>query len=90
MHGYIDKFVLMYLDDVLVYSDNKDYHEAHLQKVLDQLCKHKLQANQKNCEFSKMHMKYGGYVVGSNKLCIDDDNVAAVSSWEPPANIEGV
>ena len=42
MHGYINNFVLVYLDDVLVYSDNKDEHEAHLQQVFDRLREHKL------------------------------------------------
>ena len=35
MHGFIDKFILVYLDDVLVYSDNEDKHEAHLRQVFD-------------------------------------------------------
>ena len=42
MSGYIDDFVLVYLDDVLVYSDNADDHEAHLRRVFDRLCEHKL------------------------------------------------
>ena len=42
MHGYIDDFVLVYLDDILVFSNNEDEHESHLRKVFDQLCKHKL------------------------------------------------
>ena len=42
MHGYIDGFVLVYLDDILVFSNNKDEHESHLRKVFDQLREHKL------------------------------------------------
>ena len=42
MSGYIDDFVLVYLDDVLVYSNNADEHEAHLWRVFDRLRKHKL------------------------------------------------
>ena len=42
MSGYIDDFVLVYLDDVLVYSDNVDEHEAHLRRVFDRLREHKL------------------------------------------------
>ena len=53
MLGYIDKFVLVYLDNILVYSDNADEHEMHLHKVFDCLWLHKLQANLKKCEFSK-------------------------------------
>ena len=42
MSGYIDDFVLVYLDDILVYSDNADEHETHLQRVFDRLREHKL------------------------------------------------
>ena len=42
MSGYIYDFILVYLDDILVYSDNAEEHEAHLRQVFDQLHKHKL------------------------------------------------
>ena len=90
MHGYLDKFVLVYLDNALVYSDNKNEHKAHLQQTFDWLCKHKLQAKLKKYEFGKMHAKYLGHVVGSGKLCVDHDKVAAVSIWEPSMNIKGI
>ena len=42
MHGYIDNFVLVYLDDILIFSNNEDEHESHLHKVVDRLREHKL------------------------------------------------
>ena len=42
MHGYIDDFVLVYLDDILVFSDDEDKHEFHLRKVFNRLREHKL------------------------------------------------
>ena len=90
MHGFIDKFVLVYLDDVLVYSNNEDELKAHLCQVFDWLHDHKLQAKLKKCEFGKSHVKYLGHVVGSGKLSVDRKKVAAVSSWEPPSDIKGV
>ena len=90
MDGFIDKFVLVYLDDVLVYSNNEDEHEAHLCQVFDQLCECKLQAKLKKCEFGKLHVEYLGHAVGSGKLSVDREKVAAVSSWEPPFNIKGI
>ena len=68
MSGYIDDFVLVYLDDILVYSDNAEEHEAHLRQVFDRLRKHKLQAKLKKCEFGKPYVKYLGHVVGSGEL----------------------
>ena len=65
MAGYIDDFVLVYLDDILVFSDNADKHKAHLRRVFDRLRAHKLQAKLKKCEFGKPYVQYLGHVVGS-------------------------
>ena len=90
MSGYIDDFVLVYLDDILIYSDNAEEHEAHLRCVFDRLRKHKLQAKLKKCELGKPYVKYFGHVVGSGELHVDSDKVAAVLDWEPPKDIKGV
>ena len=71
MSGYIDDFVLVYLDDILVYSDNAEEHEAHLQQVFDRLSEHKLQAKFKKCEFGEPYVKYRGHVIGSGELHMD-------------------
>ena len=78
MSGYIDDFVLVYLDDILVYSSNAEEHKAHPWQVFDRLCEHKLQAKLKKCKFGKPYVKYLGHVVGSGELCVDSDKVAAV------------
>ena len=62
MSDYIDDFVLVYLDDILIYSDNAEEHEAHLCKVFDRLCEHKLQAKLKKCEFGKPYVKCPGHI----------------------------
>ena len=90
MSGYIDDFVLVYLDDILIYSNNADEHKAYLWQVFDRLCKQKLQTKLKNCEFGKPYVKYLGHVVGSGELRVDSDKVAAVLDWEPPKDIKGV
>ena len=90
MSGYIDDFVLVYLDDILVYSDNANEHETHLRQVFDWLCEQKLQTKLKKCEFGKPYVKFLGHVVGSGELRVDSDKVAAVLDWEPPKHIKGV
>ena len=90
LHGYIDDFVLVYLDDILVFSNNKDEHESHLRKVFGRLCEHKLLAKLKKCEFGNTHMKYLRHVVGSGELSVDRDKVAAVADWQPPTDVKGV
>ena len=75
---------------MLVYSTTIDEHEVHLRKVYAWLRKNKLQAKLKKCKFGKPHMKYLGYVVGSGKLCVDMDKVAAVRNWSALVDIKGV
>ena len=90
MSGCNDDFVLVHLDDLLIYDDNAEEHEAHLRKVFDRLCKHKLQAKLKKCEFGKPYVKYLEQVVGSGDLGLDWDKVAVVLDWELPTDIKGV
>ena len=90
MGEYIDDFVLVYLDDILVFSTTEHEHENHLRLVFQKLREHKLQAKLKKCEFGKPCVKYLGHVVGSGEVHVDKDKVAAVANWEPPKDIKGV
>ena len=56
MSGYIDGFVLVYLDNILIYSNNAEEYETNLQQVFDRLHEHKLQAKLKKCEFGKPYI----------------------------------
>ena len=53
MQGYIDKSVLVYLDNVLIYCDNVEQHEQHLYQVLSRLHEHKLHVKLNKCDFNK-------------------------------------
>ena len=71
MSGYIDDFVLVYLDNILVHSNNVEEHKAHLCKVFDRLHEHKLQAKLKICEFGNPYVKYLGQMVDSGEFRVD-------------------
>ena len=90
MGEYIDDFVLVYLDDILVFSSTEYEHENHLRLVFQQLRQHKLQAKLKKCEFGKPRVKSLGHIVGLGKVHMDKDKVAAVINWEPPRDVKGV
>ena len=90
MGEYIDDFVLVYLDDILMFSTTEYEHEHHLRLVFQKLREHKLQAKLKKCEFGKPHVKYLGHAVGSQKVYVDQDKVTAVANWEAPTDIKGV
>ena len=91
MEEYIDNFVLVWLDDMLVFRtfEHEHEHEQHLRLVFQKLREHKLQAKPKKCESVKPHVKYLGHIVGSGEVHVDKDKVAAVANWEAPKDIKG-
>ena len=90
MGEYIDNFVLVYLDGILVFSTTEYEHENHLRLVFQRLREHKLQAKLKKCEFGKLCLKYLGHIVGSGEVYVDKYKVAEVANWEAPKDIKGV
>ena len=90
MGEYIDNFVLVYLDDILVFSTTEHEHENHLRFVFQRLGEHKLQAKLKKCEFGKPCVKYLGHDMGSGEVNVDKYKVAAVANWELPKDIKGI
>ena len=89
MGEYIDDFVLVYSDDILVFSNTEHEHEHHLSLVLQKLMEHKLHAKLKKCKFGKPRVKYLGHIVGSGEVHVDQDKVSEVANWEAPTDIKG-
>ena len=85
---YIGKFVLLYLDDVLVFSKNADEHAQHLRLVFEVLRKHKLYAKLKKCEFNKCELKFLGHMVGREGVRVDPDKMAVVQKWPVPKTVK--
>ena len=67
-HSALDAFVLVYLDDILVFSANETEHERHLRWVFKTLREHKLFLKHKKCTFTSLTVKFLGHVVGSGRL----------------------
>ena len=82
--------MLVYLDDILVFSTTEHEHENHLRLVFQRLRQHKLHGKLKKCEFGKLHVKYLGHVVGSREVHVDKKKVSAVTNWELSSDIKGV
>ena len=87
---YVDKFVLVYLDDLLVFSSSTAEHEQYLRLVLQYLREHHLLAKLCKCEFGKPKVRYLGHVVGSGELSMDPDKVSDALEWEPPTDVKQV
>src|SRR5215469_2799860 len=83
----IDDCVIVYIDDVLIYSRTHEEHAVHLQKVLDLMIKHKLRARIHKCRFLQEEVDYLGYIVGSGKIKVDPKKVEAIKTWPPPWDV---
>jgi hypothetical protein len=81
-HEYLDSFVVVFIDDILVYSTNHVKHEVHLKTVMEKLRENKLFAKLKKCDFWLEEVSFLGHVVNKNGLAVDPIKVQAVVEWE--------
>ena len=87
---YLDKFVIVFIDDILIYSKTKEEHEDHLRKTLQRLKEHQLYAKLKKCEFWKEEVAFLGHIVTKNGVAVDPVKIEAVRDWPRPKNATDV
>ena len=87
---FLDLFVLVFLDDILIYSRTLVEHQRHVRQVLEVLRKNKLYANAKKCSFFQRSLSFLGHVVSEKGLSMEQDKVKAIQDWPAPTNITGV
>ncbi|KAJ9544591.1 LOW QUALITY PROTEIN: hypothetical protein OSB04_024298 [Centaurea solstitialis] len=81
---YLDKFVIVFIDDILIYSQSKKDHEQHLRLILDLLKAEKLYAKFSKCEFWIREVHFLGHVVNEEGIHVDPTKVEAIKKWEAP------
>ena len=84
---YLDQFVVVFVDDILIYSQSEWEHEYHLRIVLQLLRYHQLYAKFSKCESWLTKVRFLGYVVLASIVSIDPEKVEAVMSWERPKSV---
>ena len=84
---YMDKLVVVFIDDILVYSKNPEEHAEHLRIVLAELRKHHLYAKFSKCESWLKQVGFLGHVMTQEGIAVDPEKVKAVSEWPQPANV---
>lgn len=84
----INNGVIVYLDDILVFSKTKEEHLCHLRRVLQKLRDNKLYAQMPKCEFMATRIEHLGHVIDQHGIQVDPTNVTAVQQWPKPESVK--
>jgi hypothetical protein len=84
---YLDKFVVVFIDDILIYSRSEEENEEHLHLVLQKLREHRLYAKLSKCEFWMKQVAFLGHVITKGGMSVDTSKVQDVLSWNAPTSV---
>ena len=87
---YLDKFVIIFIDDILIFSESEEAHANHLRLVLEKLREHQLYAKFTKCEFWLKEVAFLGHVLSAKGIAVDPSKVQAVLTWEQPKSVTQV
>jgi hypothetical protein len=86
----LDNFVVVFIDNILIYSKSREDHEHHLQMVLERLRAHQLYAKLSKCEFWLEKIAFLRHILTAEGIEVDPSKVEAVSKWKQPSNVSEV
>jgi ribonuclease HI len=86
----LDKFVVVFIDDILVYSRNEEEHVGHLHVVLQRLREHRLYAKLSKCDFWLKEIKFLGHTISQDGIVVDPAKVQEVMNWKPPTTVRQI
>jgi hypothetical protein len=87
---YMDEFVVVYLDDILIFSKDQEIHDKHVRLVLATLREHGLYAKLEKCEFDKSSVVFLGYVISPDGIFMDKSKVKTIQCWATPSSVKDV
>ena len=86
----LNKFIVVFIDDILIYSKDEAKHEQHLRIVLQHLRDHQLYAKISKCEFWLYSVKFLGHTISSEGISVDPSKVQEVMDWKPPTSVHQI
>ncbi len=90
LREYMDEFVVVYLDDILIFSKDQETHDKHVRLVLATLREHGLYAKLEKCEFDKSSMAFFGYVISPYGIFKHKSKVETIQCWATPSSVKDV
>jgi hypothetical protein len=85
---YLDKFVVVFIDDILIYSQSEEEHVDHLKMVLQRLQEHQLYAKLNKCEFWIDEVMFLGHIINKDGLVVDPKKVVDILNWKRQQMLE--
>jgi len=86
----LDKFIVVFIDDILIYSKSVQEHEQHLRVVLEKLRAHKLYAKFSKCEFWLEKVAFLGHILTAEGVAVNPEKVKVMSNWQQPTNVSEI
>ena len=90
LHKFLDRFVVVYLDDIVVYSNTLEEHIEHLGEVFEVLREHQLYVKREKCVFAQKRIPFLGHIVGEGRIWMDSAKISAIQEWETPKRVTEV
>jgi hypothetical protein len=81
---YLDKFIVVFIDDILIYSKNEEEHIEHLHMILQKLREHQLYTKLSNCEFWLKQVFFSGHIILEGGISVDPSKIQDALSWKAP------
>jgi hypothetical protein len=87
---YLNNFVMVFIDDILVYSRSEEEHEEHLRLALQKLREYRLYVKLSKCEFWMKQVVYLGHIISKGGISMDPSKVQDVLSWNTPTSVSDI
>ena len=90
LRPFLEKFVILYLDDILIFSNTLEEHHNHVRQVLEKLIENNLYAKLSKCEFDKDKVEFLGHVISGKGISTDPNKIKSIEEWPVPKSVKDV